>query len=171
MSTEYLRDFINSHVGSECGGDSSSLVNPQTIQTQLNELKSRVDKIEGGIGFSATYSTSIFVTCLKDGDSFVAPIVTRATIDSLVLLADSASSTDGLAALKLEKTGETSTTIIQDLDPEKLVNILSIDLQVEDTDIITITVIPIPDSQNPAQAIYIGLLLKLPDKSLAIGQA
>lgn len=175
MSTEYLRDFINEHVGPECGGDGSSLVNPQTLQTQLNDLKSRVSKLENGIGFSASYSTSIFVACQQYGSSFIAPIVADGTISSIAVLADKGSATSGIAAITVQVTGENPSTTTLDLEPEKMTSALSTDIPVREEDTVAITYKAVPNSSQsntyiPAEVLYIGLLIKLPDKALAIGQ-
>lgn len=107
---EYLRDFVNENVGEECGG-SSSLTNPTTIQMQLNEALTRLDKLEAGIGFTVSIQDQAFLPFYKNGSSFIALIPTNGTITMATVMSDKASENEGLGTVVVTVHKASTTTV------------------------------------------------------------
>lgn len=58
---EYLRDFINENVSTDCGGD-KGLTSPETIQNKINEILNRLDRLEAGLGMTITLQDQLALT-------------------------------------------------------------------------------------------------------------
>lgn len=107
---EYLRDFINENVGEECGG-TSNLTNPTTIQMQLNEALTRLDKLEAGIGFTVSIQDQAFLPFYNNDGSFIALIPTNGTLTMVTVMSDKASENEGLGTAVITVHKATTTTV------------------------------------------------------------
>lgn len=162
MSNMYLRDFINENVGPECGGgDSGSGTTSNSIQSQLNELKSRLDALSNGIGFTAKIQHYIFLPCAVVENYLIAAVPEDGTIVSLTILADQLGY---LEAATITQSGSATASRSVTLNSTKRSNKVLIGLPVKSEDILTVTT----TSSLGGLPIHGGFVLRLPEETINI---
>lgn len=171
---EYLRDFINENVGEECGGQ-ASVVNPNTLQRQVNELKARVDSLEGGIGFAVEISDQITIPFTLTNGTFVAIVPTDGTITMASTLSDVAGDADGLTSLTLvvHKSDGTTASYTYDINHTVRANTAITSIQVYSGDWLSLsaTTYVLSDVIGEASLIACSTILQLPANVYGVGNA